>query len=150
MTEIKYSASMHYQSGRNTILINLPAKFIKDTELKDIQPMYFYDRDNKIYLSLVKPIFRDYYKRNTQTFRAGFYKKVPLPIQLRNKYIIKTNQKITITQKDKINYLIEFEYPLILRDKYLKERTESVVEEIAKVEAYLTELKKEYNYKGEN
>ena len=150
MTEIKYSASMHYQSGRNTILINLPAKFIKDTELKDTQPIFFYDRDNKIYLSLVKPIFRDYHKRNTQTFRAGFYKKVPLPIQLRNKYIIKTNQKINLTQKDKINYLIEFEYPLILRDKYLKERTESVVEEIAKVEAYLTELKKEYNYKGEN
>ena len=150
MVEIKYSASMHYQAGRNTILINLPAKFIKDTELKDSQTIYFYERDNKIYLSLVKPIFRDYYKRNTQTFRAGFYKKVPLPIQLRNKYIIKTNQKITITQKDKINYLIEFEYPLILRDKYLKERTESVVEEIAKVEAYLTELKKEYNYKGEN
>lgn len=150
MTEIKYNASMHYQAGRNTILINLPAKFIKDTELKDIQPMYFYDRDNKIYLSVVEPIFKEYYKRNAQTFRAGFYKKVPLPIQLRNKYIIKTNQKITITQKDKINYLIEFEYPLILRDKYLKERTESVVEEIAKVEAYLTELKKEYNYKGEN
>ena len=150
MTEIKYNASMHYQAGRNTILINLPAKFIKDTELKDIQPMYFYDRDNKIYLSLVEPIFKEYYKRNVQTFRAGFYKKVPLPIQLRNKYIIKTNQKITITQKDKINYLIEFENPLILRDNYLKERTESVVEEIAKVEAYLTELKKEYNYKGEN
>ena len=41
MTEIKYSASMHYQSGRNTILINLPAKFIKDTELKDTQPIFF-------------------------------------------------------------------------------------------------------------
>ena len=125
-------------------------KFIKNTEIEDIQPMYFYDRDNKIYLSLVKPVFRDCYKRNTQTFRACFYKKVPLSIQLRNKYIIINNQKITITQKDKINYLIEFEYPLILMDKYLKERKESVVEEIAKVEAYLTELKKEYNYKGEN
>ena len=69
---------------------------------------------------------------------------------MRNKYITKANQKIKKKKKDKINYLIEFEYPLILRDKYLKERTESVVEEIAKVEAYLTELKKEYNYKGEN
>ena len=150
MVEIKYSASMHYQAGRNTILINLPAKFIKDTELKDSQTIYFYERDNKIYLSLVEPIFKEYYKRNAQTFRAGFYKKVPLPIQLRNKYIIKTNQKITITPKDKINYLIEFDYPLILRNKYLKEGKESVVEKIAKVEAYLTELKKEYNYKGEN
>ena len=147
MTEIKYNASMHYQAGRNTILINLPAKFIKDTELKASQTIYFYERDNKIYLSLVEPIFKEYYKRNAQTFRAGFYKKVPLPIQLRNKYIIKTNQKITITQKDKINYLIEFEYPLILRDKYLKEHTESVVEEIAKVEAYLTELKNNLNMK---
>lgn len=150
MVEIKYSASMHYQAGRNTILINLPVKFIKDTELKASQTMYFYERDNKIYLSLVEPIFKEYYKRNAQTFRAGFYKKVPLPIQLRKKYLINNNQKITITQKDKINYLIEFEYPLILRNKYLKERTESVVEEIAKVEAYLTKLKKEYNYKGEN
>ena len=43
-----------------------------------------------------------------------------------------------------------YESAKILRDKYLKERKESVDEEIAKVEAYLTELKKEYNYKGEN
>lgn len=150
MVEIKYSASMHYQAGRNTILINLPAKFIKDTELKASQTIYFYERDNKIYLSLVEPIFKDCYKRNAQTFRAGFYKKVPLPIQLRNKYIIKNNQKITITQKDEISYLIEFEYPIILRGEYLNEPKKSVVEEIANVEAYLTELKKEYNYKGVN
>ena len=41
MATIIYNASTHYQAGRNTILINLPAKFIKDTELKDTQPIFF-------------------------------------------------------------------------------------------------------------
>lgn len=149
MKDENFKTNIRHLKKGNTYLLNLSSKFIKQNDLLNAKELFFYEDNDKIYLSLTKPNVKKFYSRKMQSFPNSYCKRVPFPIQFRKKYVIAENQPINLIQQDEKTYLCEFKFPIVLRSEFIERNSEIILKEISHIQNYLEQVKNNFVNKGD-